>query len=64
MYHIDIHIKVVDLFANIGDPDHTPRFSASELGLQCFPVTRLGSPVFKGSNEIDLFSNRAILVYM
>ena len=27
------------LFANSGDPDQTPRFAASDLGLHCLPVT-------------------------
>ena len=29
------------LFANSGDPDQTPRFAASDLGLHCLPVTLL-----------------------
>ena len=31
-----------ELFANSGDPDQTPRSAASDLGLHCLPVTRLG----------------------
>ena len=31
-----------ELFANSGDPDQTPRFAVSDLGLHCLPVTRLG----------------------
>ena len=27
------------LFANSGDPDQTPRSSASDLGLHCLPVS-------------------------
>ena len=34
--------KIVELFANSGDPDQTPRSAASDLGLRCLPVTRLG----------------------
>ena len=30
------------LFANSGDPDQTPRSAASDLGLHCLQVTRLG----------------------
>ena len=30
------------LFANSGDPDQTPRSAASDLGLHCLPITRLG----------------------
>ena len=33
---------MVELFANIGDPDQAPRSAASDLGLHCLPVTRLG----------------------
>ena len=34
--------KMVELFANSGDPDQTPHFAAFDLGLHCFPVTLLG----------------------
>ena len=33
--------KVAKLFANSGDPDQTPRYAASGLGLHCLPVTLL-----------------------
>ena len=33
---------MVELFANSEQPDQTPRFAASDLGLHCLPVTRLG----------------------
>ena len=29
------------LFANSGDPDQTPRSAASDLGLDCLPITLL-----------------------
>ena len=29
------------LFANSGDPDQTPHFAASDLGLHCLPSTLL-----------------------
>ena len=29
------------LFANSGDPDQTPRYVASDLGLHCLPITLL-----------------------
>ena len=29
------------LFANSGDPDHTPRSAASDLDLHCLPITLL-----------------------
>ena len=33
---------MVELFANSGDPDQTPRSAASDLGLHCLPVTLSG----------------------
>ena len=33
---------MVELFANSGDPNQTPRYAASDLGLHCLSVTRLG----------------------
>ena len=33
---------MVELFANSGDPDQMPHAAASDLGLHCLPVTRLG----------------------
>ena len=30
---------MVELFANSGDPDQTPRSMASDLGLHCLPIT-------------------------
>ena len=33
---------MVELFANSGDPDQIPHSVASDLGLHCLPVTRLG----------------------
>ena len=33
---------MVELLANSGDPDQTPRSSASDLGLHCLPITLLG----------------------
>ena len=33
---------MVELFANSGDPDQMPHSAASDLGLHCLPVTRLG----------------------
>ena len=32
------------LFVNSGDPDQTPRSAASDLGLDCLPITLLRSP--------------------
>ena len=33
---------MVELFANSGDPDQTPRSPASDVGMNCLPVTLLG----------------------
>ena len=33
---------MVELSANKRDPDQMPRFAASDLGLHCLPITRLG----------------------
>ena len=33
---------MVELFANSGDPDQTPRSAASDLGLHCLPDNLLG----------------------
>ena len=42
---------MVDLFANSGDPDQTPRSAESDLGLHCLQVTGLRYPVFNGLKE-------------
>ena len=34
--------KIAKLFANSGDPDQTPHSAASDLGLHCLLITRLG----------------------
>ena len=34
--------KMVELFANNGDPDQTPHSAASDLGLHCLPIALLG----------------------
>ena len=34
--------KKVELFANIGDPDQMSCSAASDLGMQCLPITLLG----------------------
>ena len=33
--------KMAEVFANSEDPDQTPRFAASDLGLHCLPITLL-----------------------
>ena len=43
LYDMDItKEKMLELFANSGDPDQAPRSRASDLGLHCLQVTRLG----------------------
>ena len=32
---------MVELFANSGDPDQTPRAAASDMGLHSLPIIRL-----------------------
>ena len=34
--------KMVELFANSGDPDQTPHSAASDQGLHCLSITFLG----------------------
>ena len=34
--------KMVERFAGSADPDQTPRYAASDLGLHCLPITLLG----------------------
>ena len=43
---------MVEVFVNNGDPDRTPRSSASDLGLNCLPVTRLGVSSLQWVNGI------------
>ena len=43
LYDVDIlKDKWVEIFANSGDLDQMPLSAASDLGLHCLPVTRLG----------------------
>ena len=47
---------MVELFANSGDPDQRLHFAASDLGLQCLPITLLGvsrQQCVKGSGIIS-----------
>ena len=41
---------MVELFANSGYPDQTACSAASDLGLHCLPVTRIGV------SRLDIFS--------
>ena len=42
---------MVVLFSNSGDPDQTPRSAASDLGLHCLLVTRLGIQSSMGKRQ-------------
>ena len=42
------------LFANIGDPDQTLHYVASDLGLHCLPITLLGVSRLQWVNSVDL----------
>ena len=44
---------MVEIFANSGDPDQTPHSAASDLGLHCLPVTRLGVSSLPWVNRLD-----------
>ena len=41
---------MVELIANSGDPDQTPRSAASDRGLHCLPITVLGFVDYNGLN--------------
>ena len=42
--NLDIPIeRMVERFAGSADPDQTPRYAASDLGLHCLPITLLGA---------------------
>ena len=44
--------KMVELFANSGDPDQMPDSAASDLGLHCLPYTLLGVSRLQWINKI------------
>ena len=45
---------MIKLFANSRDPDQMLHSAASDLDLQCLPVTPLGSPDYNGLNSAYL----------
>ena len=45
------------VFANNGDPDQTPHFVASDLGLHCFPIFLLGVSILQLVNDQILIDN-------
>ena len=44
---------MVELVANSGDPDQTPRSAGSDLGLNCLPVTHLGVSSLQWANSLS-----------
>ena len=48
---------MVQLFANSGDPDETPRSVASDLGLNCLPNTCLVFSSLQWVKETDKIRN-------
>ena len=54
--------KLVELFSNSGDPDQTPRSAASDLGLHCLLVTRLGVSSLQWLN--DSFIQHMIVLHI
>ena len=55
---------MVELFANSGDPDQTPRSSASNLGLHCLPITLLGDFRLQWVNQFAYQEEIKSNVYM
>ena len=55
LYNVDIPQKMVELFKSSRDPDQTPRSVASDLGLHCVPVTRLGASSLQWVNDIEFY---------
>ena len=45
---------MVELFANSGDPDQTPRSAASDLGLHCLQISLLGGSRLQWANKTKL----------
>ena len=48
---------MVELFANSGDPDQTPRSAASDLGLHCLPITHPMSPDYNALRLCDVIKH-------
>ena len=48
---------MVEISANSGDPDQTPRSAASDQGLHCLQVTRLGDSSLQRINNARLVTN-------
>ena len=54
---------MVELFANRGDPDQTPRSVASDLGLHYLPVTSVGVSSLQWINYTNWVINKILAVY-
>ena len=54
---------MVELFANSGDPDQTPRSAASDLGLHCLPVTRLWVSSLRWVDKACVLLDRHVHVF-
>ena len=52
---------MVDLFANSGDPNQTPRSAASDADLHCLPITGLVDASNRVIRNILLLETGAIL---
>ena len=52
--------KMVELFANSGDPDQMPCSAASDLGLHCLPKTLSGVSTLK---SVKHYKNTPIQIY-
>ena len=53
--------KMIELFANSGDPDQMPHSVSSDLGLHCLPITLLGSPNSNGLKGMGRGDSHQIL---
>ena len=55
---------MVELFANSADPDQTPRFAASDLGLHCLLITLLSVSRLQWINkELFLYGTNLVLFF-
>ena len=52
---------MAELFVNSGDPDQTPRFAASDLGLHCLSVTFVGVSRLQAVNIVYLIWTKKML---
>ena len=63
LYDVEIpKEKMVELLANSGDPDQTPRSAASDRGLHCLPVTLLGISSLRRVKGSMFLKNRHFII--